>query len=124
MILRIKFRKHDNKDSNDSVPVVPDPPVISSKRNVGMGYEEIQPTSKEITPPAIPPIINEKNPDPGVNPDFSLEKEINYFRDVYSQVFGRDLSVADREVIMMNLLFAIYSEITNLRAESNNEVKK
>ncbi len=130
--MKIKLRMKPDNNDNEDIPV-PVSPVISSKRMVGVGGFSSENDLRLSTPTIIKPVRQEDDQEKGLpppppsfredkilNPDFDLSKEIKYFGDVYSQVFGADLSLINKDLIMLNLLFAIYSELSNLRAESNN----
>ena len=120
--MKIRFEREErNKASPLEIPV---PPAHSTKRDIsigGGGYhqeEQARPVDSSvpdepILPPPPPPFKKEIP----AEAKSVLDDEIKYFQEVYAGVFGSD-SLMGKDVIGLNLLFAIYSELVNLRVEN------
>ena len=115
--MRIRFEKNskETKETNEDIPPENIPRSIKKDIRILRSGEELPSFEQEPTPPTPPPQHREKTS--------PVDSEINYFKENYGSVFGMDsLIPSSKEIIELNLLFAIYSELANLRAELREKV--
>jgi hypothetical protein len=100
--MRIKIERDLKPPIPPNAPAPPIPPAydraFTSKRNVSIGG------SVGAIPPPPPPIEKVKSDD----------SVVDYFKNNYSDIFGAD-SLIGKDVIQLNILFGIFSEIIRVR---------